>query len=735
MKISVCMIAWNEEEIIDKAIKSTEGLADEVIVVDTGSSDGTVEICKELGAKTFTGADRMNKGESRNRAIEESSGDWVVILDADEQIAQPKALRKFLETTDADAVYIKLAYVDGEGNHTLSYAQMRVWKRNAYRYKYRAHEVPTPTNGWGKLVHTDFIWEHRPPKDRTWKSDYTLNRLLLDVKENPGNARPVYYLGRQYMYRQEWELALENLNKYLESPGVDKADAWHCLAKCYKGLGQEDKQIEMLFMACASRPGRREWWGELAEIHHAKGNDNVAIGLLKCALEQPMPPKSYIRHYWYGAHIYDLLARCLWKLEKYEEGYDYMSKAVELEPSNQRLKTNLEWFERKLGLVPATKIFITGCAKSGTTLLRRLFYAFKDVEIIPNEQLVTRFCQRDSFEKFMVGKRHRFSLFSEHLAPSLAMGQVQLIKKHNVKIVNVIRDGRDVIFSDHMNVEPRRWVAAMRQRSEYSDLIDMEVRYEDIVTNPDNVQEQVAQKLGLEIKHLWSEYPDFVPEYEFADGIYAKRPLDTSSVGRGVDYRILIEDVASGFDSELKTAGYASPMDKFYRRKGPDVHNRKRHKEIAKLVEGPVVLDVGCGTGDLLLQLQGKNGLTLYGVDISQVALDMARRRGVGATLYRRDKLPPLDCNTIVMSQILEHLDDDREMVEQAKNCLVPGGLLVASVPREDKIPSPDHRRDYTEESLKTLLGIVGEPELHSWSDNKYRILMTVRNGPASSTV
>ena len=349
--ISVCLIVRNEEEILADAVGSTVGLADEVIVVDTGSSDGTVALARDLGCILPSTADRMDKGGARNKAIDAASGDWVVILDADEQIADPVGLRKFLETTSAQAVYIRLAFVDGDGNFTLSYQQMRCWRRGTFRYKYRAHEVPVPTNGWGKVEYTEFVWEHRPPGGREWKLQYTLDRLLLDVEENPGVARPLYYLGRQYMYCKEYEKAIETLFRYLElREGSDQADAWRCLAICYSNLGERDKQVQSLFRACAEFPGRRVFWGELAEIFHSEGKEEVAAGLLKCALEIPKPTFAYTAHKWYGSHIHDLLARCLWKLERYEEGYKHSLRAIDLGPGNRRLVDNMRWFERKLNV-------------------------------------------------------------------------------------------------------------------------------------------------------------------------------------------------------------------------------------------------------------------------------------------------------------------------------------------------------------------------------------------------
>lgn len=521
MLASICMIVRNEEDILGRAIESTKGLADEIVVLDTGSEDGTVRLAESLGAKVLVGGDRMHKGQSRNRVMAETLGDWVVILDADERIADPTGLRAFLESTTAQALFIKLAYVDDNGNSTLSFSQMRCWRRGTYQYKYRAHEVPLPTDGWGERVYTNFVWEHRPPPDRVWKSDYTLARLLLDVTENPNDARQIYYLGRQYMYRKEWEKAIEYLQEYLERPGRDEGDAWHCLSICHSGLGDEKARIKALYQACAADTGRREWWCELAGIYHDGGKDNIALGLLKCALEQPMPERGYVRHGWYGATIYDLTARCLWKLGRYEEGLGFAQTAINLSPSDERLQRNLLWFEAQLG-----------------------------------------------------------------------------------------------------------------------------------------------------------------------------------------------------------------DMDAFYELHGPEIHSRgARHTAIADLVEGPNVLDAGCGTGDLLLLLQKQDSImTLVGTDISNVALDMARKRGVKAELHCSDSLPtPLQFDTIVLSQVLEHLDDDEAMIRMAAWSLKPGGLLIVSVPRGNAVPSPDHRREYTEESLRGLLEGIGEPLLHSWPGEQLRLLMAVR--------
>ena len=352
--ISVCMIVRNEADLLAGALINAQKLADEIVVVDTGSTDDTVSIAKSYDANIITDADRMHKAKARNLAMSAATSDWIIVLDADEKIANPDGVRAFLQTTDADSIYIRLAYVGNNGNHMLSYSQMRMWRRGTFEYKYRAHEIPLPVNGWGKVEYTDFVWEHRPPADRLWKSQYTLDRLILDVQENPNDARPRYYLGRQHFYRSEWGDAIQRLNEYINIGGHhDLADAWHILAKCYGATDESKKQIQALHQACASQPMRREWWGALATLYHENGQNEIAAGLLKCTLEIGMPKTAYYNAYWHGSVVPDLLARCLWKLERYEEGERYARQALEMDPENARLITNLQWFTDKLNPLEA----------------------------------------------------------------------------------------------------------------------------------------------------------------------------------------------------------------------------------------------------------------------------------------------------------------------------------------------------------------------------------------------
>ncbi len=84
IKVSLCMIVKNEAERLTNCLKSVKGFADEIILVDTGSSDRTVSIAKKFGAKIFKFDWCDNFAAARNYALEQAQGAWILVLDADE---------------------------------------------------------------------------------------------------------------------------------------------------------------------------------------------------------------------------------------------------------------------------------------------------------------------------------------------------------------------------------------------------------------------------------------------------------------------------------------------------------------------------------------------------------------------------------------------------------------------------------------------------------------------------
>ncbi|WP_299572985.1 glycosyltransferase family 2 protein, partial [uncultured Leptotrichia sp.] len=86
MKLSVGIITFNEENRIGKTLDSVRGIADEIIVVDSGSNDRTVEIALAKGAKVFV-EKWKGYGPQKNSVLKKCKGEWILLIDADEVIS------------------------------------------------------------------------------------------------------------------------------------------------------------------------------------------------------------------------------------------------------------------------------------------------------------------------------------------------------------------------------------------------------------------------------------------------------------------------------------------------------------------------------------------------------------------------------------------------------------------------------------------------------------------------
>ena len=169
------------------------------------------------------------------------------------------------------------------------------------------------------------------------------------------------------------------------------------------------------------------------------------------------------------------------------------------------------------------KIFITGCAKTGTTLVRRLFNAF-DLKVYNHDELDV-----DPFlaSVFDVGKRSGRSVLSQSLGAEECLRQLRALQ--DCIIINVVRNMEDVLKSDNGFVPPKRYEDTMEQAETYKNHIGYTIKYEDLMVDLDKIQREIADKFKLTICHKWSEYPNFVNINEEVShthsGIYKLRPI------------------------------------------------------------------------------------------------------------------------------------------------------------------------------------------------------------------
>jgi len=150
LTISLCMIVKDEEEMLPGCLEPLQGVVDEMIVVDTGSTDRTVEIAESFGAKVVSFPWNGSFADARNASIEAASGDWLIYLDADEHMEAQDArhLRALLSRTWREGFYlVETNYTGGsDAGSAVTHMALRVWRnRPQYRFAGRIHEQKTHT--------------------------------------------------------------------------------------------------------------------------------------------------------------------------------------------------------------------------------------------------------------------------------------------------------------------------------------------------------------------------------------------------------------------------------------------------------------------------------------------------------------------------------------------------------------------------------------------------------------
>jgi tetratricopeptide (TPR) repeat protein len=158
--LSVCLIVKNEEEMLGACLESVTGLADEIVVYDTGSTDRTIEIARSAGAKVIEGYWDDDFARARNAALEHAIGEWVLTLDADETfICDPQSIRHILSDrrSDLEAFLVAIENLEGAGNARSVHTSTRVVRRTAGTWRHRLHEQIGSTDNSGRDLRTGYL--------------------------------------------------------------------------------------------------------------------------------------------------------------------------------------------------------------------------------------------------------------------------------------------------------------------------------------------------------------------------------------------------------------------------------------------------------------------------------------------------------------------------------------------------------------------------------------------------
>jgi glycosyltransferase involved in cell wall biosynthesis len=259
------MIVKNEEKYIKMCLENAMKLADEVIIVDTGSTDKTKEIIKEVDQNIkiidYKWEDDFSK--ARNISIENATGDWILILDADEKLlCDASKVREILENTQADGYKIPLYNIMSSSMVLYSAVYIKFFRNNkGYRYEGSIHEQVNVSKGITekyileenicKVIHYGYLTS--VVKERN-KADRNLKILKKQLKEKPNDPYVYYNIGASYMVTENYEEALKYFfkcnkvasKKSLTGLTLYEIDMAKRIAECLVKLDRYSECIEMI---------------------------------------------------------------------------------------------------------------------------------------------------------------------------------------------------------------------------------------------------------------------------------------------------------------------------------------------------------------------------------------------------------------------------------------------------------------------------------------------------------
>ena len=291
-KVSLTMIVRDEEKNISHCLESVRGLFDEIVVVDTGSTDRTVEIARSFGAKVFDFVWVDSFSAAQNEALSHAAGDYAFWLDADD-VVEPGEREKLRELLGRLRVGDPAAYVvrcacdpspDGTGGETVV-DHIRLFPlRDDTRWTYRVHEQILPALRranvpvrWTNLTvrHTGYT----DPVVRARKLDRDIRLLELDLIDLPNDPFVLFNLGAIAVERREWPRALGFLESSLAGSAPSDSivrKLFALIARTYQMMGESEKALRTCAEGLKLDREDAELWFRKAVVHRHRGESAEA---------------------------------------------------------------------------------------------------------------------------------------------------------------------------------------------------------------------------------------------------------------------------------------------------------------------------------------------------------------------------------------------------------------------------------------------------------------------------
>lgn len=344
--ISLCMIVKNEEDVIARCLESVKDIVDEIIIVDTGSSDNTKKIVSLYTDKIydFEWVDDFSK--ARNFSFSKATMDYIMWLDADDVILEKDRikLKQLKSELDGNIDLYQMEYnysLDKDGNPTLIQIRARLMKREKnYQWISPIHEVIVPT---GKIEKVDIAITHKKQKIK----DTTRNLKIFEKMISEGIAlddRQEYSYAKEFFCLQRYDEAIAEYEKYLKKYKDDYTrirpfmySAVLELSDCYKTKGNLQKALDTLLLIIKNEIPGSECCCRIGQIFMEKKKYDTAIYWFEQAIKNKKDVKqngdANVDYNEFIPYI-DLCVCWFWQGDK-EKSYQYNEMAGRIKPNDE----------------------------------------------------------------------------------------------------------------------------------------------------------------------------------------------------------------------------------------------------------------------------------------------------------------------------------------------------------------------------------------------------------------
>jgi glycosyltransferase involved in cell wall biosynthesis len=376
--LTLAMIVKNEAENLPLLAKSVEGCWDEWVIVDTGSTDNTVEIAKNLGATVYN-FDWINDfSAARNFAFSKVKTDFVFWMDGDDRLNNKESLIDFRDNSLKYFDYVLAKYnyaLDKNGKPIVSFARERIMRMSTNpRWEYFVHEGVKPPPGVRIHYCTNWAIDHHRT-DEDMKKDKARNLNIFEVKRKEGklDGRLTFYYGKELFENNQPGAAIPILLESIGMP-IEAHDRILALQYACYSIQQETEKllpehrpeklqqaINLATQALMLAPNR-------AEFHAIIGDCNLKLGRLAEALPSygackhclgvAQPSDAFAGPIHSFAPLYKeypriQIAKIYFHLGRTDEAIKEIKECIELCPENEEARKVLAEFER---LSPLTKM-------------------------------------------------------------------------------------------------------------------------------------------------------------------------------------------------------------------------------------------------------------------------------------------------------------------------------------------------------------------------------------------